>query len=486
MFLTESWDRLVVPDDLVRFVGPDARGMVANPALAAWAELTPTEDGVLQALADGVSPPADLAAPELERALATLVLRWLAYLPGKQPVPRDETPTFEIIYYAITDGCNLRCPYCYASSTRKLPGELEPAESLDVVRQAAELGARTIVLTGGEPMLRRDFFDIAAYARELGLRVNTITNATLIPDDRTAERIAELFDTVTVSMDGGTAELHERTRGQGTFAKTVGALRRLNAAGVHPIINHVVSEQNVDHLADLALTLEGITTRQVRLMHHSALGRGAHDGVSFEWDQYRTAHEFVWTSPLAKNLLPDGPIAAKPCSLRGNCGLGGTEIYVDSLGDVYPCKLITDGSHKAGNVREKSLADIYAHPMMADLRASSVLREINLTDCSKCYIRGGCGGGCRAYHMARSGDLKKNARSFCRVLRHQMVTSMWVSLGASRDTLVDAGDAPFVPYLVRGGAIHPVYDDWQREAGSSLAEPAPATPGRRTLPLLPI
>lgn len=479
MFLTQSWDQLVVPADLVRFTGPDGRRMVANPELAAWAELTPDEDAVLQALADGAPPP-DQPAADVERGLATLVLRWLAYLPGRQPVPRNPGPSFEIIYYAITDGCNLRCPYCYASSTRKLPGELETAESLDVVRQAAELGAKTLVLTGGEPMLRRDLLDIAAYARDLGLRVNMITNATLLRDAATAERIAELFDTVTVSMDGGSAEIHERTRGKGTFAKTVAALRLLNAAGVHPIINHVVSENNVDHLADLAETLADITTRQVRLMHHSALGRGAHDGVSFEWMQYKTAHEFVWTSPLAKNLLPDGPIAAKPCSLRGNCGLGGTEIYVDSLGDVYPCKLITDAPHKAGNVRVSPLAEIYENPMMADLRASSVLEQIHLTDCSQCYIRGACGGGCRAYHMARSGDLKKNARSFCRVLRHQMVTSMWVSLGATRDTLVDAGDAPFVPRLVHGGAVHPVYDDWQTQAIP------PPTAARRSLPLLPI
>lgn len=97
MFLTESWDQLVVPADLVRFTGPDGRRMVANPELAAWAELTPDEDAVLQALADGVPPPG-LPAADVERGLATLVLRWLAYLPGRRPVPRNPGPSFEIIY----------------------------------------------------------------------------------------------------------------------------------------------------------------------------------------------------------------------------------------------------------------------------------------------------------------------------------------------------------------------------------------------------
>jgi radical SAM protein with 4Fe4S-binding SPASM domain len=469
VLLTARWHDLVVPDDLVRFSGPGGATLVANPGLASWAALDPGADAVLQALADGVPVPA-LPAAAVERSLATLVLNWLVYLPGRQPVVREDPPTFEILYYAITDGCNLRCPYCYASSTRRLPGELGTDASLDLVDQAAALGVRMLVLTGGEPMLRRDLYDVAAHARSAGLRVNMITNATLLRTAADAARIADLFDQVTVSVDGGTAELHERTRGAGTFATTIAALRLLNAAGVEPIINHVVSEENVDHLADLARTLAGIRVRQVRLMHHSALGRGAHDNVAFDWEHYRSAHEFVWTSPLARNLLPDGPTAAKPCSLRGNCGLAGTEIYVDSLGDVYPCKLITDKPHRAGNIRDTPLAELYADPMMAGLRSSSALAGVNLTDCGGCYIRGACGGGCRAYHLARSGDLLRNARSFCRVLRHQMVSSMWASVGAGRETLVDAGDGPYVPVLVKGGGVHHAYEDWR--------------PARRLLPLV--
>jgi sulfatase maturation enzyme AslB (radical SAM superfamily) len=194
VLLTARWHELVVPDDLVRFSGPDGATLVANPELASWAALSAGDDAVLQALADGVPVPA-LPAAAVERSLATLVLNWLVYLPGRRPAVREDPPTFQNLYYAITDGCNLRCPYCYASSTRRLPGELGTAESLDLV------------------------------------------------------------DQVTVSVDGGTAELHERTRGAGTFATTIAALRLLNAAGVEPITNHVVSEENVDHLPDLARTL---------------------------------------------------------------------------------------------------------------------------------------------------------------------------------------------------------------------------------------
>ena len=94
----------------------------------------------------------------------------------------------------------------------------------------------------------------------------------------TARRVAELFDAVTVSVDGGTAEVHERTRGKGTFAQTAKGLALLNEAGVVPMINHVVTPGNIDYLDRLADFVGGLKFRQVRLMSHSKLGRGAGDG----------------------------------------------------------------------------------------------------------------------------------------------------------------------------------------------------------------
>ncbi|MER7164757.1 StsB family radical SAM/SPASM domain sactipeptide maturase, partial [Micromonospora sp. NPDC000207] len=422
-----------------------------------------------------------------ERALARLVMGRIVYLPGTGPNLRQVDAPLKLVYYAITDGCNLRCPYCYASSEKRRPGELSTAESLDLVEQAAELGAKVIVFTGGEPMLRRDLFEVAGRVRELGMQANIITNATLIRKPETARRIADTFATVTVSIDGGTAQTHERTRGAGTFAKTVAALRMLNGVGVRPMINHVVSETNVGELADLAELFSDIDVTHVRLMHHSGLGRGADDDSSFGWSDYRAAHRFVWTDPRASNLLPDGPLGQRSCATRINCGLGGNEIYVDSLGDVYPCKLVTENHHKVGNLRKDSLRDLFGTPILADLRSNAVFAGENLADCSRCYIRGACAGGCRAYHMAATGDLKRNSRALCRVLRHQMITSMWVSAGAGRETVLSDEDEAFRPLLVSTGEVHPVYEDWKAEAArltASVDVPAEPTPAyRRQLPV---
>ncbi len=423
--------------------------------------------------------------------MAKLVLNWLVYLPGRAPVVRKPDPVLKMVYYAITEGCNLRCPYCYASSEKCAPNELSTEEAFALVDQSVDLGAEVMVFTGGEPMLRRDLFDVVAYARGKGLRANIITNATLIRDEEIAARIARLFDVVTVSIDGGNAESHERTRGPGTFDKTIRALRMLNTFDVHPMINHVVDEDNVDGLADVGELFADISVRAVRIMHHTGLGRGMADGRDFGWEHYQQAHSFIWSNPAARHMLPDGPVTEKPCAIRGNCGMGGHEIYVDSLGEVYPCKLVTGAEHSAGNIRSTPLRELFDSPVLQEMRANFALDGHNLTDCTRCYIKGACGGGCRAHHMARTGDVLKNSRAFCRVLRHQMVTSMWAATGAGKKTVLgDGSDRAFVPRLVRDDSIHPVYLDWQVEAAEQAALPVvippPLAPAarRRLLPVV--
>ncbi|MEU1629520.1 StsB family radical SAM/SPASM domain sactipeptide maturase [Streptomyces sp. NPDC020096] len=473
MKLLDSWDDLVVPEDLVYFRYSGTRDrLVANPELATWCLLTEQEAGILAALSrrQGSERPA-VDAAVAERALAKLVLRWLVYLPGRRPEVRPPDPRLSLVYYAITDGCNLRCPYCYASSEKCLPGELSTKESLDLVDQIADMKVRVLIFTGGEPMLRKDLFQVAQHARDRGLAINVITNGTMIRTPEIARRISELFQTVTVSMDGGTAQIHERTRGKGTFTRTAKGLQLLNDAGVAPVINHVVTHDNVAALDAIADFVSGFRIQRVRMMYHSELGRAVTDDYDFGWQHFQQVQEFLWTSPAADKLLPDGPQASKPCSIKGNCGMGGTEIYVNSLGDVYPCKLVTESVHKAGNIRQHRLTELFASPVLADMRANSVFNGENLKDCRRCYIRAACGGGCRAYHMAETGDINRNGRHLCRILRQSMVTNWWLSVGVTKAQLNRFQEEMMHPYLVSDDSTHPVYEDWR-------------TAGRRILPIV--
>ncbi|MGO4430071.1 radical SAM protein, partial [Streptomyces sp. MCAF7] len=130
------------------------------------------------------------------------------------------------------------------------------------------------------------------------MTVNMITNGTMIRTAEIARQISEIFGTVTVSVDGGTAEIHERTRGKGTFARTGKGLGLLNEAGVVPVINHVVTPENVDALEKVCEFVDDLKVRRVRLMYHSDLGRAATDGYEFGWRDFQKIQTFFWTNPM--------------------------------------------------------------------------------------------------------------------------------------------------------------------------------------------
>jgi radical SAM protein with 4Fe4S-binding SPASM domain len=490
--LTRGRGLIDVPADLTYFVHGD-RYLVVNPQLGGRCVLSAAEFRVLEALArpgaDGRPAPLP-ETDETERTLAKLVLSWVVYFNGNRPVVRTAEPPLKYVYYAITDGCNLRCPYCYASSEKCLPGELDTAAALDLVDQIAALGAEYLVFTGGEPMLRKDLFQVVEHTKAAGLKANIISNATMIRTARTAQRFAELFDQVTISLDGGTAETHDRTRGAGSFAKTFQAIRLLNAAGVRPRINHIVTSENVDELEGFAEFLESVDVHSVRLMNHNDLGRGVGDSYDFGWRDHLRVQRLVWTSPAAGRLKPDGPRPASPCAVKGNCGMGGNEIYINSVGDVFPCKLTTGPQEYAGNVKRQPLAEVFDGPLLRAMRTSTVFGGEFHEDCAKCYIKANCGGGCRATHLSESGDLKRNSRHQCRILRHGVVTQLWREAGASRADLAEHNLELTVPRMVATGEVHQVFEDWKtyrptatyvptRPGSITVGEPIAITPIQR-------
>ena len=463
--LVDRWHELVVPTDLTAFQSGGS-WLVTNPALAGWLRVDDDEyrtlgrlvaarasGGAPAALTFGVSDSA--ARLRLEKTLARFVLNWIVYLPEHVPEIPAPAPQLRTTYYAITEGCNLRCPYCYAAALGPRANELSTAEAIDLIDQVADMGAQEFIFTGGEPTLRFDLFQVAARSRERGMRTNIITNGTRVKTAAFARRVAEHFDIVTVSVDGGSAAVHERTRGRGTFRVLERALALLNQAGVQPKINHVVGANNVAHLDETMTFLGRYQTREVRVLNHAPLGRGLEDGQDLDWENYLQVHTFA-CGPGARRLIADGPRLPKPCSIRGNCGLGGTEIYVNSVGDVYPCKLLTNPAQRAGNLRDAALSELFQAPVLAGLRATSVR---SFAGCETCYVRGVCGGGCRAYHAGYSGDLTINSERFCRTLRHMTISQLWIASGLDPAALRDRNASAYAPVRVGHPVVEPRVPD---------------------------
>lgn len=155
-----------------------------------------------------------------------------------------------LVFWELTTGCNLRCIHCRASATELMsPEDLSTPECLRIVDEIAQFAPLILVLSGGEPLWRRDVFEIAKHAVSRGLRVALATNGTLV-DEAMAHRIQDSgIVRVSISLDGADRATHDSFRGHdGAFDAAVRGLGYLRELGVSTQINTTVSKHNADQL----------------------------------------------------------------------------------------------------------------------------------------------------------------------------------------------------------------------------------------------
>ena len=190
-------------------------------------------------------------------------------LPGKIPILR-------MVAWEVTRRCNLSCSHCRAAAERgPYPGELSPEEALRLIDEIASFSKPVVILTGGEPLLREDIFDLARSGTERGLRMVMAPNGTLI-DGEKALRIKESgIQRVSISLDGATPETHDRFRRvEGAFAGALRGIEHLKKVGMEFQINTTVTRGNCEELPEIL----DLAVRLGAAAHHMFLlvptGRG--------------------------------------------------------------------------------------------------------------------------------------------------------------------------------------------------------------------
>ncbi|WP_339062291.1 radical SAM protein [Tepidibacillus marianensis] len=164
----------------------------------------------------------------------------------KEYIPR-------LIFWELTEGCNLKCVHCRATAQpNRNQEELTTDEAFRVIDEIASFADPILVLTGGEPLYRPDFFEIASYATNKGLKVALATNGTLV-DAEIARKIKEIgIRRVSISIDGPNEEIHDGFRGvDGAFEQALRGTKYLQEAGVDVQFNTTISKHNVDQIEDI-------------------------------------------------------------------------------------------------------------------------------------------------------------------------------------------------------------------------------------------
>jgi AdoMet-dependent heme synthase len=155
-----------------------------------------------------------------------------------------------LVFWEVTKGCNLRCIHCRATATElSSPTDLPTAKALAIIDQIAEFSSPILVLSGGEPLFRRDIFELARHATDRGLRVALATNGTLVSKTVARKIVDAGVRRVSMSLDGADAETHDSFRGiPGAFENTLQGFRNLQELGMSLQINMTVARHNAHQL----------------------------------------------------------------------------------------------------------------------------------------------------------------------------------------------------------------------------------------------
>ncbi len=337
-----------------------------------------------------------------------------------------------VVIWNLIRRCNLTCMHCYSiSADIDFPGELSTEEVFAVMDDLKAFRVRALILSGGEPLLRKDLFDIAARGKALGFYLGLSTNGTLI-DDALARRIAEAgFEYVGISLDG-LHDTHDRFRRKaGAFAASLAALRRCRDLGIKVGVRFTLTQDNAADLPGLLGQVEAEGIDRFYLSHLNYAGRGnvnrkrdAHFRVTREaldllyaraWDYARRGlHKDIVTGNndadgvyllyWARRHVPGFDEARLRASLAawGGNASGVNVANIDNLGNVHPDTMWWDCT--LGNVRARPFSAIWQdtrHPVMAGLKARP--RRVK-GRCAGCAYFDVCGGNTRVRAMKVAGD----------------------------------------------------------------------------------
>jgi len=259
-----------------------------------------------------------------------------------------EAPTKELynVWLHVTNACNLKCIICYQSSGRPYTHELTIKEIAELLFQATKFKPQnerqTVILTGGEPLLRSDIWDICLKGSELGYKVGLLTNGTLISEE-TAQKIKTYTNGVQVSLDG-MQKSNDIIRGEGSFKQIIAGISRLLDSGTVPSVAIVATKINLKEIPSLIRFLldHDIINIQIRPVIYQGRCSGNQPQVAMTGAEYESLITSLYEEGYSSDphLLKTERFAddiKTPTKNARGCSAGRYSVSIAATGEVYPC-----------------------------------------------------------------------------------------------------------------------------------------------------
>lgn len=321
------------------------------------------------------------------------------------------SPTFEkkfdrSLHLYLTNACNLRCPHCYMNSGVKTQSELSTEEVLDVISKFKQSGGTKIVLSGGEVLMRPDFYVIVKTCKSNGLTVEILTNGTLWTKEL-IEKVASSIDKIQISIDGYCEDENAKVRGAGSFNKAISTVELLSQykipieIAVTPCYDNTLKNRITEYANFGKSLLEKYkgTVTAVKFTGEIFDGRDKKFSDAEKKEYLEIAQEIY---RQCYNESGDDTFVEyhKKGGKEGNCNYG--NLAIDAEGNIYFCPAV-NLMRPFGNIRNVSLETLFANVS----RIQNKSHVDSIEPCKSCDLRYICGGECRAIHFNLFSDCKE-------------------------------------------------------------------------------
>ena len=305
-----------------------------------------------------------------------------------------------LISWNVTKACNLKCKHCYRDAGKKEENELSLKEAKLLLDEIKLAGFKIVILSGGEPLLREDIYEIIGYAGSIGLRPVLGSNGTLITK-QVAKKLKEAgLARAGISLDSGKPEIHDEFRGvKGSFEKVLNAIEALKEADLEFQIHTTATKYNFNEIDPLIDFVSNSGAKAYHIFFLVPTGRGKEESqnVLSPDEYYRLISDILdrqngldmELKPVcAPQFIPMAVEKGLDLRFQRGCLAGISYCCILPDGDVHPCPYLP---LKLGNVREEKFSAIWRdNKVLSDLRGLEYKGK-----CGACTYKRSCGG-CRA------------------------------------------------------------------------------------------
>lgn len=387
-----------------------------------------------QALADVVELAGSLASEGLARPTDGTPMRpvWPGCQAGIAPGEWD---------VALTGKCNLSCSYCFFANEMVGRSDLSTEQWRRFFATLGQLPTRRVCLSGGEVFVRKDFWELLDCVVASGLRYSILSNGTLIRED-TVARLCEparrrRMESIQVSIDGSCAEVHDASRGRGSFERALRAVRLLKDAGLPLTVRTTINRYNVDDLdATARLLLEDVGLPSFSTNDAMPMGAGCSNQADITLSPQqqvqamraleRLAEQYngritATAGPLAKVKMhremeqaraAGTPISSYRAGYLTACGCVFSKLAVNHDGTITPCSILA--TVVLGHIERDSIPEIWkSHPVLARMRSRHTIAMRDLPECQGCEWNDYCNGSCPGLAYEQFGDVNRANLTDC-------------------------------------------------------------------------